>query len=158
MSFGDRISLISLIITLIGFAIGIVKLFRTGKIVRETRQSVLDLSAKLTRYDLLTELNTSIGEMELLKQLNETNHDLAILYARLRRSLGKFRELYMPLDSAQHTVLKECISDLAEIEMQLPNKNEEILKQINNTLIKHMDKLVRLSGQLRHSLGEEHGR
>jgi hypothetical protein len=118
---GDIASIGGIILTVAGFVVAIIGIWRSKSAADQARQAAEDARDNIARYAAITDLAAAMTIMEEIKRL-QRNGVWPVLperYSELQRLLTAIRESNIGLSEAQRQKLERAIETFAESEKKV---------------------------------------
>jgi len=158
---GDLASVVSVVLTIIGFALTIRAAVRSRRAAEEAQRTGKEVMERLRWVDSLGDVKKAISLMDEIKRLHRTRkwNILPDRYSEVKRVLSAIKGGAL-LDGEQRRTLTEAIQQLSGIELQiekvLANKSEAPkVDRLNEIVTKQIDALVEVLEQIRKKVEEE---
>lgn len=121
MQWGDIASIVGVILTVGGFIVAFIGIWRSKSAAERARQAAEDARDSIARYDAITDLAAAMTIMEEIKRLQRNGvwTVLAERYSELQRRLTAIRESNVGLSEAQRQKLEKAIETFAESEKKV---------------------------------------
>ncbi|WP_133510490.1 hypothetical protein [Candidatus Thiosymbion oneisti] len=147
---GDWASAIGLIVTLIGFGLTLVGVWRSKSAAEKAKQAVIDVQRDIRKIDTVAELSAAISAMNEIKALQRKAawEILPDRYSTLRKALITVRSANVAaLAEDQQIRLQQTITLSSNMEQDLkpyihgPNPKPKVVARWNATVSDHIDHL-----------------
>lgn len=150
---GDWASAIGLIVTLIGFCLTLIGVWRSKSAAEKAKQAVIEVQKDIRRIDTVAELSTAISAMNEIKTLQRKAawEILPYRYSDLRKALitvSSANETTLTEDQQER--LQQTITLLSNMERTLephidgPKPEPEVVAHWNSTVSDHIDDLQKM--------------
>lgn len=120
-NWGDIASIAGLGLSLIGFAVTILGVWRSQTAAEQARNAANAVKASIAHYDTIADLSSAVGIMDEIKRLHRQKAwgILPDRYGELRRRLIALKSYETILTGPQRQIIQETIEKLADLDRRV---------------------------------------
>jgi len=157
---GDYSSILAVIITIVGFALTLVKVFQSTKASKEAQRIVENIKKEISKSETVIDIATIIAVLDEIVRLHRDNNWVLLpeRHRILRRLLLDVKNNYPHLNDEQKSTIQSTIQHMKSVEEGveiaiLSKISPQKVARIISTVSTQSDKLYELLNDIKSKIG-----